>query len=61
MTVHKWLKDAVPEKNKGLFAAKSAAAGKTTAEYAEEKASAPGALGKEARFAKTVMKFNKKK
>lgn len=35
----------------GLFGRKAAAAGKTTQEYAHEKYSAPGVLGKEARFA----------
>ena len=61
MTTHKWIKDAINPANKGKFSAKAAAAGKTTAEYAEEKASAPGVLGKQARFAKTMIAINKKK
>jgi hypothetical protein len=47
--------------NKGVFKAKAQAAGKSTKEYAEEKKSAPGKLGKEARLAITLMKMNKKK
>lgn len=55
-----WIKKAVKPSHKGLFAEKAERAGKTTREYAAEKASAPGALGKEARFAKTVMKIGRK-
>lgn len=47
--------------NKGVFKAKAAAAGKSTAEYAQEKAGAPGKLGREARLAKTLMAMKKKK
>lgn len=36
----------------GLFGKKAAAAGESTAAFAKEKSGAPGALGKEARFAK---------
>jgi hypothetical protein len=57
----KWIKSAVPESHKGKFGAKAAAAGKSTAEYAAEKASAPGALGKEARLAQTFEKIRPKK
>lgn len=39
-------------KRPGAFRAKAAAAGKSTAAYASEKASAPGLLGKQARLAK---------
>lgn len=40
--------------HKGLFTKKATAAGKSVAEYAEEKAHAPGVLGKEARFAENA-------
>lgn len=39
----------------GQFAAKAKAAGKTTRQYANAKAGAPGKLGQEARLAKTLM------
>lgn len=47
--------------NKGVFSSKAAAAGKSTSEYAKEKASAPGKLGKESRLALTLMGLSKKK
>lgn len=47
--------------NKGVFSAKAKAAGKSTAEYANEKASAGGKLGKEAVLARTLMGMSKKK
>lgn len=56
-----WIKKAVPEAHKGKFAAKAAAAGKSTAEFAAEKSSAPGTLGKEARLATTFSKIRPKK
>ncbi len=55
-----WIKDAVKPANKGKFSAAAKRAGETTAEYADEKASAPGKLGQRARFAKTMMKLRKK-
>lgn len=55
-----WIKDDV-EGNKGKFSAKAKKAGKSTAEYASEKNSAPGTLGKEARLAETLSKLRKKK
>ncbi len=55
-----WMKDAVPKANRGKFSAKAAKAGKTTAEYADEKSDAPGVLGKEARLSKTFEKMAKK-
>lgn len=61
MAKKNWMKSAVPASHKGKFAAKAAAAGKTTAEYAAEKASAPGTLGKEARLAQTFAKMRPKK
>lgn len=49
-----WIQKSV-SKNKGKFSGKADKAGKTTMEFAKEKAGAPGALGKEAREAKTLM------
>ena len=51
----KWIQKAIPKSHEGKFADKAKAAGKTTREYAEEKASAPGTLGKEARLAETLI------
>jgi hypothetical protein len=56
----RWISGAVKPENKGKFAAKAAAAGKSTAEYAEEKAHAGGTLGKEANLAKTFGKMKHK-
>ena len=56
-----WIQKAVPDKNKGKFAAKAKAAGKTTSEYASEHAGDSGTLGKEARLAQTLMGMRKKK
>lgn len=47
-----WIKGAVGKP--GAFKAKAEAAGKSTAEFAAEKADAPGKLGKEARLAETL-------
>lgn len=55
-----WIKSAVPKARKGLFGAKAKAAGKSTSEYAHEKAGAPGKLGEEARFALNVAKVRPK-
>lgn len=44
----------------GQFKAKAEAAGKTTREFAAEKASAPGKLGKQARLASTLMGMHHK-
>lgn len=57
--MHNWIKDAVKPANKGKFSEKAKKSGESTAEYANEKSSAPGKLGKEARFAKTMMKLKK--
>lgn len=57
--MHKWIKEAVDD-NKGVFSKKAAKAGKSTPEFAQEKASAPGKLGKEARLAMTLSKMKKK-
>jgi hypothetical protein len=56
-----WIKKAVPKSRHGVFREKAEAAGKTTREYAKEKESAPGALGKEARLAETLMGMSHKK
>ena len=55
----KWIAGATKNAH-GQFAAKAKAAGKTTAEYAEEKAHAPGLLGKQARLAETLMGLSHK-
>lgn len=56
-----WIKKAVPKSHEGKFSAKAAAAGKSTAEFAAEKAGAPGKLGKEARLAQTFQKIRPKR
>jgi hypothetical protein len=56
-----WIKKAVPKARKGVFKEKAGDAGETTAEYAREKEHAPGALGKEARLAETLMGMGHKK
>ena len=43
--------------HKGLFTEKAKAAGKSVSEYANEKAHAGGALGKEANFARNARKW----
>lgn len=55
----KWIKGAI--KRPGAFKAKAEAAGKTTREFAAEKADAPGRLGQQARLAETLMGMNKGK
>lgn len=55
-----WIKKAVG-KNKGKFGAKAEHAGMSTAAYAEKEKHAPGALGKEARMAKTLMGMHHKR
>lgn len=50
----KWIKRATSGAH-GQFAAKAKAAGETTREFADEKANAPGKLGKQARLAQTLM------
>lgn len=56
---HKFIKKATANAH-GQFRAKAEAAGKTTREFAAEKADAPGKLGKQARLAETLMSMNKK-
>lgn len=53
-----WISKAT-EHNKGKFSAAAKRAGKSTAEFAKEKAGAPGKLGREARLAKTLMSMHK--
>jgi hypothetical protein len=48
-------------KHKGLFKKKAEDAGESTAEYAKNEYDAPGALGKEARLASTLMGMHKGK
>ena len=45
---------SIKPNHKGLFTAKANAAGKSVAAFAAAKQNAPGALGKEARFAKNI-------
>lgn len=52
----KWIQKAVPKSHRGIFTAKAKAADKSVAEYAKEKAHAPGKLGLEARFAERAQK-----
>ena len=52
----KWIKGAI--KHPGAFSAKAKRAGETTAQYAREKAHAPGTLGKQARLAQTLSKMH---
>lgn len=46
---------------KGLFTKKAKAAGESVQKFAKDKAHAPGKLGKEARFAKTMGSMAKRK
>lgn len=54
-----WMAKAF-SKNKGKFSRKAHAKGMSTGEYAREEASAPGALGKEARLAETGAKISRR-
>lgn len=56
----KWIAKATANAH-GQFAAKAKKAGKSTREFAREKANAPGKLGKQARLAETLMGMNKGK
>jgi hypothetical protein len=56
----KWIKAAIPKAHEGKFAEKAKQVGETTREFAEEKAGAPGRLGKEARLAETLEGLGKK-
>jgi hypothetical protein len=59
MAKHRFIKRAT-ENAHGQFRGAAERAGKSTAEYAREKAHAPGRLGKEARLASTLMSFHHK-
>lgn len=61
MAKKKWIKSAVKPQNKGKFAAKAEAAGKSTAAFAADHAGDNGTLGKEARLAGTFAKMRKKR
>ncbi len=52
-----WIKGAI--KHPGAFKAKAEAAGKTTREFAAEKAGAKGKLGQQARLAETLLNMKK--
>jgi hypothetical protein len=56
-----WISKAVPPSHRGVFSDKAKDAGMSTSEYADKEKGAPGALGGEARLAKTLMRMNKKK
>ena len=58
MSSKSWIAGAI--KKPGSFSAAAKKAGKSTAEYASEKADAPGKMGKRARLAETLMKMRKK-
>ena len=60
MAKSKWIKGAVKPSHKGLFKEKADRAGMSTAAYAEKEKGAPGALGKEARLARTFAGMRKK-
>jgi hypothetical protein len=53
-----WIEDAI--KKPGSFSAAAKRAGKSTAEYAHKKDSAPGVTGKRARLAEVLEKVRKK-
>lgn len=55
----KWIAGAI--KHPGSFKKKAEKAGKSTREFAAEKASAPGKLGEQARLAETLMGMHGKK
>ncbi len=54
MAKKNWVKSATSNAH-GQFRKKAEAAGESTAEYAKEKANAPGLLGKQARLAQALM------
>lgn len=56
-----WVQKVVAEMDKGAFSEKAKRAGKTTTQYAQEKASAPGKIGRQARLARTFAKMRKDK
>lgn len=58
MSSKNWIAGAI--KKPGSFSAAAKKAGKSTAEYADEKSGAKGKLGKRARLAQTLMSMRKK-
>jgi len=56
---HLWMQPAVPKSHRGIFTAKAKKAGMSVQAYARKKASAPGKLGKQARFALIAKKIGK--
>jgi hypothetical protein len=58
MSSKNWIAGAI--KKPGSFSAAAKKAGKTTAEYADEKSGASGKLGRRARLAQTLMSMRKK-
>lgn len=60
MAKKKWIKSATSNAH-GQFKAKAEAAGETTKEFAKEKESAPGLLGKQARLAEALMGMHHRK
>ncbi len=59
MAKSNWIKKG--DKHPGKFAAAAKRAGKSTAEYAQEKKHAGGTLGKEANFAANAMAAGRKR
>lgn len=57
MANDKFIQEAVPPSHEGLFTKKAHAAGKSVAEYAQEKKHAGGKLGHEALFAANMRKI----
>lgn len=57
MSANKWIQRA--DIKKGAFTAKANKAGKSVGAFAQEKKSAPGTLGKQARLAITLKGLNK--
>lgn len=53
-----WIAGAI--KKPGSFSSAAKSAGKSTAEYADEKSGAKGVMGKKARLAQTLMSMRKK-
>jgi len=51
MKAKHWMQHAVPASHKGRFTKKAKAAGESVHEFAEEKQSAPGKTGAQARLA----------
>ncbi len=59
--VANWMKSAVKPSRKGVFAAKAARAGVSTAAFAQKEKHAGGTLGREATLAATFAKLRPKK